>query len=85
MSRGPKARGEYIGQRAVTSMRLTPACRQEVERSAEASGRSLGQEVEHLLWQGLHATEHKFDVHSTAQRLRALADEIDHLRLTIRA
>lgn len=73
--RGPATKGEFTGQSGVLSTRMTPACRREIEKAAKKSGRSLGQEVEFLIWRGLRSSEPT--EREIAAYLRSLADELD--------
>lgn len=47
--RGPTPQGEYAGKTEVFSTRIRPDLRASIEKAAQASGRSISQEVEHRL------------------------------------
>jgi hypothetical protein len=48
-TRGQPPRGPYAGKSAVLAWRVRPETRADIERAAQASGRSMSQEVEHRL------------------------------------
>ncbi|GJE41858.1 hypothetical protein [Methylobacterium soli] len=47
--RGPIPKGEYVGQTAVLSTRITPDLRALLEAEVEKSGKTLSREIEHRL------------------------------------
>lgn len=47
--RGPAPNGEYVGQTAVLSTRITPDLRARLEDATQGSGKTLSREIEHRL------------------------------------
>lgn len=47
--RGPAPKGEYAGQTAVLSTRITPELRARLEEAVERTGKTLSREIEHRL------------------------------------
>lgn len=47
--RGPAPKGEYVGQTAVLSTRISPELRSRLEAEVERNGKTLSREIEHRL------------------------------------
>jgi hypothetical protein len=55
--RGPSPKGEYAGKSQVLSTRIRPDTREALQSAANASGRSLSQEIEYRLRRGLESDD----------------------------
>ncbi len=67
---GPKPRGPFQNKRLTLTTRITEDLREKLEAAAEASGRSLSQEIELRLTQSFTADE----TLATAERMMATAE-----------
>jgi hypothetical protein len=77
MPKGRKPKGEYAGKSLVFSTRITPKTREDLERAANQSGRSLSQEVEYRLRRSFVEDEHiadNFGDRQTYRVMRMMAD-----------
>lgn len=69
---GPKPRGPYEGKRETITTRITPSTRRKLDQAAEATDRSLSQEIEFRLERSFDR-EDGLGGHRTAAVLRRLA------------
>jgi hypothetical protein len=81
--RGPQPKGEYVGQTAVLSTRITPALRAQLEAAANESGTTLSREIEHRLRRTFLEDKSIVEVFGSARNfalMRLLAASLEFVR-----
>jgi hypothetical protein len=84
MAKGRKPKGEYSGKSLVFSTRISPELREALEKSANSSGRSVSQEVEHRLRRSFAEDETIVDLFGSRQTYRIMRMMADAVHISQR-